>query len=45
MKKITLVKDKGRVIVDIDDRLHFDDVLLMLAEFVKQLRKLYILKT
>ena len=44
MKKITLVKDKGRVIVDIDDRLHFEEILLMLTELIEKLRKRHIIK-
>ena len=44
MKKITLVKDKCRVIVDIDDRLHFEEILLMLTELIEKLRKRHIIK-
>ena len=44
MKKITLVKDKNKVIVDIDDRLHFEEILLMLTELIEKLRKRHIIK-
>ena len=42
VKKITLVKDKDKIIVDIDERLSFEDIMKMFAELILKMRILHI---
>lgn len=42
VKKITLVKDKDKIIIDIDERLSFEDIMKMFAELILKMRILHI---
>lgn len=42
MNKIVLTKEKGKVSVDIDEHLSFEDIMKMFAELVLEMRKLHI---